>query len=101
MIVAVGAMGVMQVPTYQIIKVVPMRCAFMPALWAVNMFSFVPFAFMVGRAGVRVGAIYGNGVLIDVVGMRVMQVTIMKIVRMPIVTHRRVPAIRAVLVSVC
>jgi hypothetical protein len=100
MIVAVGAVGMMEVATYQIIKMIPVWCAFMPAVWTVNMFAIVPFAVMVGRAAVRVGATHGNGVLVDVVVMGVMQVTIMKIVRMPIVSHRRVPAIRAVHVSV-
>ena len=57
-------------------------------------------AVMVRCAAVRIGATYGNGVLIEVVVMGVVQVTIVKIVRMPIVFHRRVAAIRAMQVSV-
>jgi len=100
MIVTVGTMGMVQVPTYQIIKVIPVRCAFMPAVWTVTMFAIVPVAIMVGSAAVRVGATHGNGVLIDVVLMGVVQVTIMKIVCMPIVSHGSVPAIGAVQVRV-
>ena len=100
MIVAVGTMGIVKVPTYQIINMVPMRCAFVPAIGAVNMFLTVPFAFVAGRAAVWVGATYGNGVLIDVGAVRVMQVTIMEIVRVPLVTYRHVPAVRIVRVTV-
>ena len=89
-----------QVPTHQIVKVVPVRCAFMSAVGAVSMFATVRFTFMVRRAAVRVGATYGNGVFIDVIVMDVMQVTIVEIVDMPVVAYRHVPAIRTVHVTV-
>jgi hypothetical protein len=38
--------------------VVPVRCAFMPALCAVSVFTIVSAAFMVGGAAVWVGATY-------------------------------------------
>jgi hypothetical protein len=99
MIIAVGTMGVVEVPTYQIIKVVPVWRAFMPAAWAMSMCALVSFARVVGRAAVRVGATHRNGVLIDVFVMGVMQVTIMKIVRVTIMYYRRVPAIGVVHVT--
>ena len=45
----------------------------------------VPLTFVVGRAVVRVGAAERNRVFIDVAVMEVVQVTIMKIVRMTFV----------------
>jgi hypothetical protein len=72
MVVAVAAVGMVEVPTHDIINMVPVRCAFMPAFWAVNVFTIVSFAFVVGGAAVWVGAPYGNGVLIDVAVVDVM-----------------------------
>jgi len=100
MIIAVATMRMVQVRTYQIINVVSMRCAFMPAVRAVNMFAIVPFTLMAGCAAVRVRATYRNGVFVDVIGMDVMQMTVMEIVSMPVVAYRHVPAIRAVCVIV-
>jgi hypothetical protein len=76
------------------------RCAFMPAVWAVSMFVAMPFALMIGCAAVRVGAANGNGVLIDVIVMHVMQVTIMEIIGVPVVAYRRMPATRTMHVTV-
>jgi hypothetical protein len=100
MIVAVRTMGMVEVPTHQIINVVAMRRAFMPAVGAVNMFAIVPFTLMAGRAAVRVRAAYRNGVFVDVIGMDVVQVTVMKIVGMPVVAYRHVAAIRTMHVIV-
>jgi len=58
MVVAVSTMGMVEVPTNHIINVVPVRCAFMPALCAVSVFTIVSAAFMVGGAAVWVGATY-------------------------------------------
>ena len=76
-----------------------MRCAFMPAVGAVSMFVTVPFALVIGCAAVRVGAANGNGVLIDVIAMDVMQVTIMEIIGVPVVAYRRMPATRTMHVT--
>ena len=100
MIVAVRAMRMVEMPTHDIINVVPMRCGFMPTFRAVYMFTIVPFAFVVGRAAGWIGATYRNRVLIDMLVMDVMQVTIMEIVRMPFVAYSHVPTIRVVDVTV-
>ena len=72
----------------------------MPAVWAVSMFVTMPFALMIGCAAVRVGAANGNGVLIDVIVMDVMQVTIMEVVGVPVVAYRHVSATRTMHVTV-
>lgn len=72
----------------------------MPAVRAVSMFVTMPFALMIRCAAVGVGAANGNGVIIDVIVMDVMQVTIMEIVRVPVVAYRCVPATRTMHVTV-
>lgn len=100
MIVAVVPMEMVEMPIHDIILVISVRGAFMPANRAVSVFAIVPLTFMVGRAAVRVGATYGNGVLIDVIVMDVMQVTVMEIVDMPVVAYQCMPTVRTVQVAV-
>ncbi len=92
MIVAVGIMRVMEVPTHQIINVIAVRRAFVSAVRAMSMLATVPFAVMGGRAFVRVGAAHRESMFINVVVMHVTQMTIMQIVGVPVVAYSHVPA---------
>jgi len=53
-IVAVFTVGMVEMPSYQIIDMIPMWHLFMPAVRAVSMCGIVRLALMVGRAAVRV-----------------------------------------------
>ena len=99
MIVAVGIVRMVQVPTHQIINVVAVRRAFVSAVRAMSVLATVPFAVMGGRAFVRVGGAHREGVFINVVVMHVMQMTIMQIVGVPVVAYSHVPARGAVRVT--
>jgi hypothetical protein len=83
-----------------IIEVIAVRNAFMPAFRPVSVFTFVRSTLVVRRACAWVGSADRNRVLIDVAVMEVMHVTIMKIVRMPLVGYGHVPAIRTMFVTV-
>lgn len=100
MIVAVRAMGMMHMSTDDVIKVIPVRNGFMPAFRTVSVFLIVPCTCVVGRASVGVGTANGNSVLIDVAVMHVMHVTVMEIVRMPLVAYSDMSAIRTMFVAV-
>jgi len=92
MIVAVGIVRMVQMPTHQIINVVAMRSAFVSAVRAMSVLATVSFAVMGGRAFVRVGGAHRKGVFINVIVMHVMQMTIMEIVDVPVVAYSHVPA---------
>jgi hypothetical protein len=66
----------------------------------VGVFTSVPSTFVVGRAGVGIGLTYGNRVLVDVAVMEVMHVTVMEIIRMSLVTHGDMSAIRTMFMTV-
>jgi hypothetical protein len=92
MVVAVTAMGVMQMPAHHVIEVVPVRRSLVSTLGPVSVLMVVTFAIVAGRAIVWVSAANRNGVFIDVAVMNVVQMTIMKIVGVSFVTYRHVPA---------
>jgi hypothetical protein len=100
MVVAVLAMSMVHMAADHIIEVIAVRNAFMPAFRAVSVFTFVRSTLVVRRACVWVGSADSNRMLIDVAVMEVMHVTIMKIVRMPLVSYGHVPAIRTMFVTV-
>jgi hypothetical protein len=72
--------------------VIAVRRAFVSAVRAMSVFATVSFAVMGRRALVRVRGAHREGVFINVVVMHVMQMTIMKIVDMPVVAYSHVPA---------
>jgi hypothetical protein len=100
MIVAVCTVGMVKMTAYQIINMISMRHLFMPAVRAVSMLAIVRLALMVGRAAVRIRAADGDGMLVHMTVMHMMQVSIMEVVRMPFVADRGVTAIRTVHVTV-
>jgi hypothetical protein len=100
MIVAVVAVQMVQVPTHQIIHVVAMRRALVPAIGAMGVLAAVRFAVMLRRAVVRVRFTYRNEVFVNVIAVHMMQMAIMEIVDMPVMTDLHVAADSTVLVIV-
>lgn len=100
MIVAMIAMRVMQMAVNQIIDVVPMGYRFMTTSWAVYMSGFMTIALMAWCALVRCGVGNLNHMFVDMILVRMMQMTIMKIVDMAIVVYGCMPAVGAVLMFV-
>lgn len=100
MIIAMITVRMMQVAVHKIVDVVPMGNRFVSAGWPVYVIGCVAAAVMVGRTAIRVFRADLESVLIDMIGMRVVQMSIMQIVDMIAVPDGRVPAVRPVLVIV-
>jgi hypothetical protein len=100
MIVAMVAMGMMQVPVDQIVDVVTMRDGRMPAVGAMHVLRVVAAAFMVGRTGVRILGRNGNHVLIHMATLLVMKMPIVQEIDVTLMLDRGVPAADAVLMGV-
>ena len=100
MVVAVVAVRMMQMAIDEVIDVVAMRHRFVAAARAMHVAGFVAVAVMVGGADVRVGGADGDGVFIDVVAVRVVQVAAVQVINVAFVCDGGVTAIRAVLVFV-
>jgi hypothetical protein len=100
MVVAMGTVSMVHMAADHIVEVITVRNAFVPAFWSVCVFGSVRSTLVVGRAFAGVSAAHRNRVFIDVAVMEVMHVTIVKIVRMPLVGYGHVPAIRTMLVTV-
>ena len=94
MVVAVVSVRMMQPPVYQIIDVVGVRHRLVPAGRP-----------MLVRAARLRGAVHGicrahgQGVLVDMILMNMVQMAIMQIIDVTLMANRRMPAIRAMLVS--
>ena len=95
-VVAVVAMRVMQAAVDDVVDVVAVGNGFVAAAGAVNVARLVAFAGLAGRAAVRIGFGHANDVLVDVIAMRVVQVTIVHIVDMAFVADGGMAAAGAV-----
>ena len=93
-IVAVSVMRMMQMAIHEIIHVVAVRDGDVTTVGTVNVLPVV--AFRSKRAFVRVGVAYGNGVLIHVVAVRMVQMAVVEIIHVPVVHDGDVTAILAV-----
>ena len=100
MVVAVPLVRVMQVPACEVVEVVAMRDLLMPAAGAVHMAGVVSTAVVLRGARRGVRRVNREHVLIDLARVRVMQVSVVKIVRVTLVNDRGVSALRAVLMLV-
>jgi hypothetical protein len=99
-IVAVVAVRMVQVAVDEIVDVVPVRHRLVPASRPVDVPCLVPLAAVLGGAAVGVLLRHLDCMLVDVIGVRVMQVTVVQIVDVVAVTNRRVSARGAMLVRV-
>jgi hypothetical protein len=98
-IVAMIAVRVMQVACDAVIDMIAVRYRLMATTRAMHMAGLVTAAAMLGCAAVRVVAGYLDHVLVDMPGMRVVQMTVMQIVDMTAMPHRRVATARPMLVG--
>lgn len=98
MAVAVVAVRVVQLAVDEVVDVVAVRDRVVAAAGAVDVVG----GMSVGRLGVLrgVGRVDGDRVLVDVVLMRMMQMTVVNVVDVALVADGRVPAARAVHVVV-
>jgi hypothetical protein len=96
----VRSVPVVQVTRDNIVDVSRVRHGFVTALFAVHVRSFVPVAIVTGRTIGRVRRACGKFVLVDVSFVRVMQMTIVRVIGVIAMFHGRVPAGDAVNVLV-
>jgi hypothetical protein len=89
------AVRMVQVPVHQIIDMVAVRDRLVPAAGAV-----LVGALCFGRAAGRIGRVYSDDMLVDVVAVHVVQVAVVQIVDVAIMADSDVTAIGAVLVGV-
>lgn len=97
MVVAVIAMGVVQVAIDQVIDMVAMGNRLMAATRTVDMVGSMAATLVAGGAAVGVLAVGFQCVFIDMIAMHVMQVPIMQVIDMPTVFDCRVTAAGLVL----
>ena len=99
-IVAMVAVGMVQVAGHQVVQVIPMGNLLMAAGRTVAMGLLMPGTGVLGSAGSRVGRIDLQKVLIDVVAVNVVQVAIMQVIRVVAVLDGDMAATRTMLVIV-
>jgi hypothetical protein len=93
-IVAMIAVRMMQAPVHEVIDVVAMWNGFVPATRAMRV-----RAAGLGSAAHGIVGADGDGMLVDVVPMHVVEMPVVQIVDMIVVADRRMPAAGAVLVA--
>ena len=91
-VVTVVAVGVVKVPVDEVVDVVAVGDRLVSAALAVDVIAVMPFAVVVGRAAVGVPRVDVQGVLVDVVLVRMMQVSAVDVVDVVAVLDRGVPA---------
>lgn len=96
MVVAVLAVGVMEMAGDEVIRVVAVGHGFVTAAGAVRVPGGVRGAFVIRRASVRVCGGDGEAVLVRVGAMDVVEVTVMQVVGVAIVEDGEVAATRTV-----
>ncbi|MFJ1254873.1 hypothetical protein [Cupriavidus sp. CuC1] len=100
MVVAMIAMGMVQVTSDEIVNMVSMRYGLVPTAGSVHVIGTMGTAIVVWRAPVRVGLAYPNHMFINVITMQVVKVAVMQIVNMAIMQHGSVATVWSVLVGV-
>jgi len=88
-------MWVVQPPVHEVIDVITVRYAFVAAIRTMRMRAPGP-----GRTAQGVGVANFDNVFVDMISMRVMQMTIMQVIDMAIMAHSRVPTVRTMLMCV-
>jgi hypothetical protein len=99
-IVAVIAVRMMQMPVHEVIDMIAVRDCSMATIGAVLVSGFVALAAVLGSAIGRVGRAYGQGMLLHLGALDVVQVAILQIIDMALVYDAGVAAIWAMLVRV-
>ncbi len=99
-VVAVAIVDMVEMPVDQVVGMIPVRNDFVPAIGSVCVVRAMPFACVALGAVRRVGARYGETMLIDVAIMCVVQVAVMQKIDMPVMLNGCVAAACAVLMIV-
>jgi hypothetical protein len=94
------AVRMMQMSVDEIVGVIPVRHRFVTAARTMPMRRIMSAATVVGRAAIGVGCAHLDDVLVDVIFMRVMQMTVVKIVDVAVVPNRDMTAARFMRVRV-
>jgi hypothetical protein len=95
MIVAVLPVRMVQVAAHQVIDVIAVRDALMPAVRAVDVIGLMLSALVIGRAALQIRAGRSHSVLVHVVVVNVMHMTVVQIVGVAIMFYCGVSAIRS------
>jgi hypothetical protein len=93
-------MDVVQMAIDQVVDMIPMRNRRVTTVRAVNVRVSMSVAVVARRALLRINRGNLDAVLVHMVAVRIMQVPIVKIIRVAIVFHRHVTTFWAVLVAV-
>lgn len=99
-VIAVVAVGVVQVAIDQIVDMVTVGHSFVAAAWAVNVAWLVAVANVCRGTGGWVGGTHSDHVFVHMVTVGVVQMAVVQVVHMAIVTHSGVAAAWTVLVGV-
>ena len=99
-VIAVVAVGVVQVAIDDVVDVIPVGHSLMTTSWSMDVVFIMACAAMTGRAGVWIGLRHLKPVLIYVVSMHVMKMAIMYIVDVISMPNRCVATIRPMYVCV-
>jgi hypothetical protein len=97
-IVAVARVGVVQMPADEVVHMVSMRNRLVPTAWAMSVLALMFPARVIRRAARRIRAAHGDGMVIDMLAVHVVQVTIVQIIGVTFVPHSSMPTSSTVLV---
>jgi hypothetical protein len=100
MVIAMRAMGEVQMAGDQIIDMVSVRHGLMSAVRAMAMSGLMPLAAMARRASSRVFRSDTEPMFIDVVAVWMMKVSVMEIIGVVVMGDSWMPAVRSVLMTV-
>lgn len=95
MVIAVAAVGMMKMTRHQIVDMIAMGHGFVPAVRTVHMAGLVTLAFMPSGAVIRIGGANGDGMLIIVIAMAVVEVAVVEVIDMILVHNGGVAAARS------
>ncbi len=96
MVVAVGAMGVMQVPGDEVVDMVPVRKRLVSAALPVLVSGGVSAAGVLRHTPIRIGSADREPMVVDVSIVQVVQVPVVDVIGVPLVADRRVAAAASV-----
>lgn len=99
MVVAVITVGVVKMPIHQVVHMIPMWNRLVTTTGPMNVIRRMPRS-MLRSTDVRIRGADGNGVLIDMIAVRMVQMAIVQIVHMSFMDHGGVTTPRTMLVVV-
>lgn len=99
MVVAVVAVRMVQMPVHQVVDMITMRHRLMAAARTMDMVCGMSTAVMFGRADVRIRRAHCDDMLVDMIPVRMVQMTIVQVIDMALVHHRGVTTARSVLMG--